>query len=353
MPVIHSTMNLFGDAPGPFAELRPFDGGGYARGRALMAERGWTGVTLITTRHEHAPLSKRERAAILEACAGDIEYLITDTTPLTRTFFENASRLKLVCMYGVGTEHIDVEAATAHGVIVTRALDTNSRSVAEFALALLLALARQIPGMHEDLRGGVWRARKGSEIYGKSLGIVGLGAIGGRLARMAGSLGMRLLAAVRTPMSEKTREQSRELAREFGCEILPLDDMLARADYVCLCLPGGKVIMGEKEFSLMRPRAGFINIARGSLVDETALIAALTEERIGGAALDVYAVEPLPEDSPLRRLPNVILQPHVGSNTFEATDAVFLLCLEEIRRRLAGERSPLAFNPEAYDRDRA
>jgi phosphoglycerate dehydrogenase-like enzyme len=187
----------------------------------------------------------------------------------------------------------------------------------------------------------VWRALRGTELYGKTLGIVGLGAIGSHVARLGRGLGMRTAAAVRTPKPE--------LAKELGCDILPLDELLARADHLCLCLPGGGgVLLGEREFGLMKPGAGLINIARGSLVDEKAMIRALQDGRLGGAALDVYAVEPLPRDSPLLAMPNVVTTPHMASNTCEARDAVFLACLEEVAKRAAGRRSEQALNPAAY-----
>ncbi|MDL2272420.1 hypothetical protein LJC23_05245 [Desulfovibrio sp. OttesenSCG-928-I05] len=341
MTTIHSTMNLFGAASAPFSSLSPQAARGYGRGRALMAERGWKGVNLLPATEEGFRFAKDVRVKALLDAAENIEYLITDTTPITREFLEKAKKLKLVSMFGVGTDHIDVPAATDHGIIVTRALNTNSRSVAEFALALLFALARHIPQMHEAMHGGIWQGLRGTEIAGKTLGIVGLGAIGTQLAKLGKAVGMDVIATVRTPKPER--------ARELGCVILPLDEMLRRADYVCLCLPGGGgVLLGEREFELMKPSAGLINVARGNVVDEPALIAALTQGQIGGAALDVYTVEPLPGDSPLLKLPNVIVAPHVGSNTFEATDAVFLLCLEEVRRRAAGEESAAAFNPHAY-----
>ena len=333
-------MPLFGPAAGSFSSLTPKDAGGFARGRALMAERGWEGVELLPRGGEGRKIPKSERVAALMEHAAEMEYFITDTTPITRPFLEKARNLKLISMFGVGMDHIDLAAATENGIVVTRAANTNSRSVAEFGMGLLFALAKRIPLAQETLHQGVWRARRGEELYGKTLGVVGLGAIGSIVARLGKGIGMNVLASVRTPKPE--------LAAEIGCEVLPLDELLALSDYVCLCLPGGEVILGEREFSLMKPGASLVNIARGSVVDEKAMIRALQDGRLGGAALDVFAAEPLPPESPLMAMPGVVATPHMASNSFEATDAVFLVCLEEVARRAAGERSERAVNPDAY-----
>ncbi len=328
MPTIHTTMFLF-DRPG--------------WALSLLEKRGWRGVSLFERRPGLAKPPLEERQRILMERAGEIEYLITDTTPLTAAFMARATRLRLIAMFGVGIDHIDMAEATRRGIAVSRAIGANSRSVAEQALGAVFCLARKLHLLDAAMKRGIWRRSRGIELEGKNMGIIGLGEIGSRLARLAGAIGMRVFATARTPKPT--------LAAELGCTILPLRELLALADYLCLCVPGGgKPLIGAAELALMKPTAALINVARGSVVDLEALTAALLEKQLGGAALDVFPQEPMNPAHPIFSLPNVLLTPHTGSDTQEAMSRVLELCLDEVAARDQGRHSPNIANPEVYAR---
>lgn len=216
--------------------------------------------------------------------------------------------LRLIAQTGTGVAHIDVAAATALGIAIATTPNQSAASVAELTFGLLLAVARRIPYGDGWLRHGRWRPTLGVELAGRTLGIVGLGAIGAAIARRALAFDMRVLAW--------GREGSARQAAELGVTYVPdLDDLLRQADVVTLCLrltPETRGLLDARRLGLMKPGVLLINTARGALVDEVALVAALQQGRLGGAGLDVFATEPLPPDHPLTRLENVVLSPHVG-----------------------------------------
>ena len=326
MSVIHTTMGFF---------ARP--GNSYI---AQLAAEGWQGVSLPVT----PGMTRAQRHDLLMEHARAIEYLVIDTTPVDRAFIEAATRLKHVAMFGVGTDHIDIQAATEHGVLVTRALGGNTRSVAELALAFIFALARHIVPMNNTMTAGSWKPLRGSELYGKTLGILGLGAIGSELARMGAALGMQVAACSRTP--------KKNLAAAIGCMELPLNELLATADYLVLCVPGdgGQPLIGAAELALMKKTARLVNVSRGTVLDLDALTAAISNGALACAALDVYPQEPMAPAHPVFALPGVIHSPHVGANTAEAIDNVFALCFEDAVLRRQGRQSPRAVNPQVYTR---
>jgi D-3-phosphoglycerate dehydrogenase len=255
--------------------------------------------------------------------AADADILLTCYTPVTARVIEGARRLKGIVKYGVGIDAIDIAAAMRCGIPVVNAPDYAEETVAEGAFALLLALAKRLPSITKALArdGWVWPDRRwlGQDIAGKTLGLVGVGRIGRRMARIAGAgFGARVMgfdpyvdsAAMRTAGIEKVED---------------LHSMLAACDFVSVhCVLNGQTrnLIGEAEFGCMRPSAVFINVSRGAIVDEAALVRAIVEGRIAGAGLDVYCVEPLEKHgqviSPLFGRDNVVLFPHLTFFTVEA-----------------------------------
>lgn len=248
------------------------------------------------------PLDEGEMVQLVRGCAG----LIVGVDPVTRNVLE-AGPLRVVVKYGSGMDNIDLGAAEALGVRVSSTPGANARSVAELAIALLLALARNVAAHDRRVRAGSWKRSTGVELEGKRLGVVGYGAIGREVAGIAGCLGMHV--AAHDPF-----------VQEAPVPLVPLEELCATSDAVSLHLPlteETRGLIGDRELAAMKPGAFLLNTARGGLVDEEALAAALRSGRLAGAALDGFEVEPL-GDSPLRELENVILSPHAGASTHEA-----------------------------------
>jgi D-3-phosphoglycerate dehydrogenase len=241
-------------------------------------------------------------------------------------------KLKLLSIWGTGTDHIDLPAAARLGVTVTNTPGVSAIAMAEHTLTLMLATARQIPQVDAETKLGGWSRAFVTQLHGKTLGLIGLGAIGSQTARIARGIGMKVIAWTMNP--------SQERARELGVEMVELDDLYRRSDVVSLHLrqsPDTAGFIGEREFGLMKPTAIFVNTARGAITDEKALIKALEEQRIAGAGLDVYSQEPLPPNHPITKLPNVVLTPHSGGITKEALEAGLQLAIENIFSFLAGQ----------------
>ncbi len=239
--------------------------------------------------------------------------------------------LQTIAVFGAGTDNIDIVAAARLGIVVSNAPGANARSVAEHALALTLAVARSVPRHDRELRAGRWVHFEGPELAGKTFGVVGLGHIGQHTARIAGAFGMRVLAW------SPTRDEER--ARRCGAEPVELDDLLRTADIVSLSVAVSertRGLIGARELGLMQPSAILINTARGALVDEAALVAALKAGQIFGAGLDVYAEEPVRPGHPLTELDNVVLTPHAGWMTREARDRLLRVPIENIAAFVAG-----------------
>ena len=301
---------------------------------ALLGTCGYT----IATCESDAPLT----SAQLLPLARDAVAIIAGGETLDASVLEAAPRLRVISRHGVGYDNVDVAAATRAGVAVTITPGTNHVAVAELAMALMIAVARGIIPMREALARGEWPRIPGTELAGKTLGIVGLGRIGKALATRARAFEMATIAHDVAP--------DMQFAAAHDISMMSLEALLRRADFVSLHAPAtrdGKPLIGAAELALMRPHAYLVNTARGSLVDEAALASALRERRIAGAALDVFAHEP-PFGSPLLALPNVIATPHIGG-TLEAGKRTALLAARNALQVLAGERCPHTINPEVYD----
>jgi phosphoglycerate dehydrogenase-like enzyme len=253
-----------------------------------------------------------------------------------------ASQLKIISRWGVGYDAIDVPNATRRGIVVAYAPGFLNETVADFAFALLLALARRVHVGHLAMSQGRWEAAWGHDVFGKTLGLIGCGRIGQAVARRASGFNMRLLGYDIAPQAD---------AKTHGIEFVSLDHLLAESDFVSLhaaLTPQNRGLLGAAQLRCMKPTAYLINTARGALVDEEALAAVLTDQGIAGAALDTFIVEPLLADHPLRRAPNLLLTPHLASFARETGTRVSLTAAQAIVDLLNGRRPQFVVDSEVY-----
>lgn len=253
--------------------------------------------------------------------------IVRSRTKVTKEVIEAGKRLKLVGRAGAGLDNIDVGEAEKRGLKVLNTPEAPAEAVAELTLGLMLALARNVPNADRAVKEGKWIKKElmGWELKGKTLGTIGLGNIGERVAKLARAFGMRILITKRTLPDPS-------LLKELEAEFVPLAQMLKQSDVVTIHIPYNPQthhMIGEKELQLMKRGAYLINTSRGAIVDEKALLKALQSGMLGGAALDVYEVEP-PTDWSLMRLPNVVCTPHIGAQTEEAQKTASLLLAEKI-----------------------
>ena len=274
----------------------------------------------------------------LVSMIGDFRALIVrNQTKVTAELLEAGVRLEVVGRAGVGLDNVDVGAATRHGVLVTSTPDQNAISVAELALGMILALARKLPAADADTRQGNWNRQKfyGTELHGKTIGIIGAGKIGFLTARRAQAFGMKVLAY------DPFVSRDNVLLSELSAELLPLDEVLERADVVSSHLPSTLDTAGlfnAEKFARMKAGALFINTSRGEVVIERDLAEALKSGHLGGAALDVRSKEP-PQAGELETLPNVLLTPHIAAFTTEAQTRVTEAICDDVERVLDGKRA--------------
>ncbi|BAW96174.1 D-3-phosphoglycerate dehydrogenase [[Synechococcus] sp. NIES-970] len=266
--------------------------------------------------------------------------MIRSGTKVTREVIEAGKNLKIIGRAGVGVDNVDIPAATRQGIIVVNSPEGNTIAAAEHALAMMLSLSRHIPDANQSVQGKEWNRKKfvGSEVYKKTLGVVGLGKIGAHVASVGKALGMKLLAY--DPFI------SEERAGQLGCRLVDLDYLFREADYITLHVPKTPEtthLIGEASIAKMKPTTRIINCARGGVVDEVAVAKAIREGRLGGAALDVFEEEPLGE-SELRDLDNVVLTPHLGASTAEAQVNVAIDVAEQIRDVILGLPARSAVN---------
>lgn len=255
--------------------------------------------------------------------------------------------LRLIAVAGTGTQDVDVAAATRLGIVVANAAGASARSVAETTIGLILALAHQIPLLDRGVRAGQWPQPLGCDVEGRVLGLLGLGRIAQMVARFARGLDMRVIAW--------TRRDAAARAAACGAEAVPLDRLWQDAEVVSNHLrfvPETRGFIGRQAFEAMRPTAFVVDTTRGGIVDEEALIDALRRGVIAGAALDVFAREPLPLDSPLRAMDNVILTPHAAWLTHETSRRMAVTSIENVRAFFAGAPTNLV-NPEVLGSPRA
>lgn len=271
------------------------------------------------SRIEVAVAKGLSEAQLIDLIADYEAIIVRSKTSVTTSVIEAARRLKVIGRAGNGLDNIDVATATRRGIAVLNAPDVSSNSTAEFALAQLLSLSRNLPQAHASMRAGEWQPARfmGAQVMSKSVGVIGFGAVGRKFARLCLALKMEVL--VHDPFLNFENE-------EAGIEAVTLEELLARADYVSLHCPlteRTRLLIDAVKLAQMKPGARLINCARGELIDETALLEALQSGRLAGAALDVYASEP-PANSPLLTLDTVVLTPHLGASTEEAQQMVGL-----------------------------
>jgi D-3-phosphoglycerate dehydrogenase len=274
------------------------------------------------------PLTSTEVRRLLPGANGYIAGL----DEIDAAALEAADRLQVISRYGVGIDNVDLEACRARGIIVTNTPGANSVSVAELALALILALARQIPEAVEAVRSGKWPRYAGLSLEGKTVGILGLGAIGRQLARRLAAFDCQIVA--HDPLVEAS------IAKDLNIELGPLESVLAHADFVSLhlpLLPETRGMVNAAFLGLMKQGSYLINTARGEIVNEEALLAALQSGHLRGAGLDAFQVEPPDPKNPLLSLPQVIATPHLGAQTDGATSNMGWLAMRDCLAVLKGE----------------
>jgi len=272
---------------------------------------------------------------------GDYEALmVRSETKVTQEVIEAGKRLQIIARAGVGVDNIDVEAATQRGIVVVNAPTANTVSAAEHTIALMLALARHIPQAHTHLKEGAWLRHNfvGVEVRNKTLGIIGLGSVGSEVARRVQGLQMRVIAY--DPFI------SPEYARNLGVELISFEILLKESDFITLHLPltpQTKDLIAARELSLVKPGVRIINCARGGLINEQALLQAIEEGKVAGAAMDVFSKEP-PVDNPLLRNERVVVTPHLGASTAEAQAGVAIDAAEQVIAVLNGQPARYAIN---------
>ncbi|MBM3836143.1 MAG: phosphoglycerate dehydrogenase [Verrucomicrobia bacterium] len=288
------------------------------------------GIALFEQRPEFTVvvLPKRLAEAELLPLVGEVEAMVVRSeTKITRKVIEAAPKLRVVGRAGVGVDNVDVEAATQRGIVVMNTPSGNTISTAELACSMLMALARKIPQAHMSMKAGEWnrKAFQGVELYNKTLGVLGMGRIGSEVARRAIAFGMRVLAC--DPFLSLSR------AKALQVELVELDELYTRSDFITVhtaMTDETKGMVNAAAFAKMKKGVRVVNCARGGIINETDLAAAIQSGQVAGAALDVYEAEPPPPDFPLRNLPQVIMTPHLGASTEEAQENVGIEVAEAI-----------------------
>ncbi|MET1051804.1 MAG: phosphoglycerate dehydrogenase, partial [Mycetocola sp.] len=281
-----------------------------------------------------------DRPALLSALSDASAILIRSATKVDEEAIAAAPKLKVIARAGVGLDNVDIKSATTAGVMVVNAPTSNIISAAELTVGHIISLSRFIPAAHASLAAGTWKRSKytGVELYEKTVGIIGLGRIGALITARLQAFGMNVVAY--DPYVTSAR------AQQLGVTLLTLDELLAQSDFITIHMPKTPETTGmisTEQFALMKPTAFIVNVARGGLIDEDALYAALKSQRIAGAGLDVFVNEP-PLDSPLLSLENIILTPHLGASTDEAQEKAGVAVAKSVRLALGGELVPDAVN---------
>jgi D-3-phosphoglycerate dehydrogenase len=287
-----------------------------------------------------APLTATEMIPLV----GDVDAVIVGLDQVSAEVIAAGPRLRVISKCGAGLDHIDLQAATRHGIVVTSTPGANAISVAELTLGLMFALARRIPQHNHAVKSGTWKRVAGVELATKTLGIIGLGHVGLAVAHRARGLDMNILY--------HDLHRHKDLELEHGWTYVDLGLLLRDSDFVtlhCPLTPELHHLIGEAQLRAMKPTAFLINTARGGLVDEAALARALCQGWIAGAASDAFVQEP-PLGSPLLSLDNFIATPHTGATTHEAIQRVAMMAAQNTVQALRGQRPPNVANPEVYAR---
>lgn len=281
-----------------------------------------------------------DRKALFAELAGANAILIRSATKMDAEAIQAAPKLKVIARAGVGLDNVDIKAATEAGVMVVNAPTSNVISAAELAIGHIMALSRHIPAAHSSLASGEWKRTKftGVELYEKTIGIVGLGRIGTLVAQRLAGFGATLIGY--DPYVTQAR------AEQMGVELVDMPNLMKRSDFITIHIPKTAEttgLIGEKEFAQAKTNLRIVNCSRGGIIDEAALVKALTSGQIAAAGLDVFENEP-PVGSPLLTLPNVVLTPHLGASTDEAQEKAGISVAKSVRLALAGDLVPDAVN---------
>jgi D-3-phosphoglycerate dehydrogenase len=304
-----------------------------------------TGLDVLRQEFDVEVRPELASSGLAEAIEPYAALIVRSQTKVTDEVLERADSLRVIGRAGIGLDNVDVESATRRGIMVVNAPQSNILSAAEHTFALLLAQARNIPQASAALRAGRWERERfrGVELHGKTLGVVGLGRVGTMVAQRALAFGMRVVAF--DPFVSKER------AKSVGVELMPnLEGLLVQSDFITVHLPRTaetEGLIGERELALVKEGARIVNTSRGGIVDERALVNALRDGRVGGAALDVFAEEPPPPAHPLLVYEQVVATPHLGASTQEAQDKAGTDIAEMIRLALHGDFVPYAVNVPA------
>ncbi len=292
---------------------------------------------------ENPPLKEDRLSQIIH----EYDAIVAGLDDYTAKVLEKAERLKILARYGVGIDNVDLKKATELGIIVTYTPGANTIAVAEHTFSLILSLIKNIPKLNEAAKRGEWGGKRelNRELYGKVLGIVGLGSIGRAVAAMAKGFGMEVIAY--SPRVKK------EDAEKIGVKLVSLEELLQKSDVVSIHTsysPQKYHLIGERQLKMMKKTAYLVNTARGELIDEKALVNALKNGDIAGAALDVFEHEPPSPDNELLKLDNVIVTPHAASHTWEAVRRMGEMVTEDIEAVLKGLKPKNIANPEVLER---
>lgn len=282
----------------------------------------------------------------------DIEIIVIEADFIFREVFEKGKKLKLIAACRGNVTQVDIEAATEHGVLVVNTPARNATAVAELTLGLMLALIRKVPAAHQMVSTGKWvdptacySSFRGTEITGKTIGIVGFGAIGQQVAKM--------LSAFETSILVYDPYINADVINKLGTLSQELDDLIKQSDIItlhCPVLTDTVGLMNAQRIALMKPTSYLVNTAGAAIVDQDAIVKSLKEGRIAGAAFDVYETWPVQPDNPLLKLDNVILTPHMGGATDETILRYSRMIADDIERFIRGERPKNLINPQAWDK---
>ena len=267
-----------------------------------------------------------------ERLAGADVALTLGVSPFTAEVISNCPMLRHIAVFGIGVDNVDLEACGRLGITVTNTPAYSAPVVAEKAISLALAVAHRVPQLDRAVRAGDWTQGVVGQLHGKTLGVIGVGPIGQRVAELGKALEMNVIAWTFNPTPQR--------ATDYGMTFAPLDELLASADIVSVQLPltsRSQNLLGSRQLALMKPSAILVNVGRGAVVDENALVDSLKDGRIGGAGLDVFSMEPLPPDHPILALDNVVLSPHNAANTPEANRVGIAMVIQNIRDWQRGE----------------
>lgn len=304
-------------------------------------------LAMVAEKFEMATLPALSPPEEIIAHAQGVEGLFVRLCPVPRIVFERVPTLRILARHGVGCDFVDVEAATEHGVVVTNTPGANATAVAECVLAGMLSVSRRIHMLDARMKAGESWPRDafvGSELEGKVVGVIGLGQIGSRVAKLCSAFGMRVVGydPIVTPAQ----------AAQGGVELRPVETIFAEADFLTFHVPltpETTHLVNARSLAGMKRGVVIVNAARGAVVNEADLIAGLKSKQVGGAMLDVFESEPLALDSELRTMDNVVLLPHTGGQTRESGLRVALWAAQSLIDELEGRRPKFVVNPRAYD----